>query len=99
MHQRVDAFDEIVDVDVGADGATIAPHLDGATVGSLGHLAADRRRRLLPAAAPGAFGAEAVLEPGDADRDAEPATVRRGNALGVELLPAVLVVGQRRNGV
>ena len=64
-----------------------------------GDFAADGRRRLFASAAPGAFGPVAVLEPGDADLHAVLAAIGHGHALGVELLPAVLVVRIGGNGL
>ena len=92
-----DAVHEVVHVDEVADRGAVAPDLDLAAVGRLGDLARKGGGGLLAAAAPGALGAVAVLEAGDADLHPGGARVGEGHALGVELLPAVVVVG--RGGV
>src|SRR5687767_10208059 len=88
----MDHLDEIVDVDELALGCAVPPDLDSAPIGRLGDLARDRRRRFLATAAPGALRAVAVLEAGDADLHVIASAIRQRYTLGVQLLPAVLVV-------
>ena len=66
-HQPVDALDAVVDVAERARLLAVAPDLDLDVAGQLrdGHLAADRRRRLLAAAVPGAERPEDVVEADD----------------------------------
>src|SRR5207244_13106061 len=96
LGESVDALLHVIDVGVGANGPAVAPHLDRATVRRLGHLAADRGGRLFPPAGPGALRSVAVLEPRDPHLDPVLAAEGERDALGVELFPAVFVVGVRR---
>src|SRR5450759_4066752 len=92
LHQTVNAVHHVVHVGVGADGAPIAPDINGAAILGFRDFAAHGRRRLFAAAAPGAFGPVAVLEPGDPDLDAVLAAIGHGHAFGIEFFPAVLVI-------
>ena len=65
-----------------------------AAVRRFGDLAAEGGGGLLAAARARCPRGRSVLEAGDPDDHAEAAAVGHGHALGVELFPAVLVVGQ-----
>src|SRR5207302_5337602 len=86
LHQLVDAIDHVVHVGVGAHRAAVSPHLDRAAVVDLGHLPADCRWGLLPAALPRALGPVAILEAGNPYLHARMPAVRHRHTLGIELL-------------
>ena len=99
LHQGDDAVHHVVHVGVGAHRGPVAPDLDRAAVRGLRDLAAHRGGSLLAPAPPRPLGPVAVLEAGEADRHLVATAVGHRRALGVELLPAVLVVGQGRVGL
>src|SRR5256885_7819476 len=96
MGQAIDPVNHVIDVRVGTNGLAVTPHLDGAAVAGLGDLAADRGGRLFPPTGPRALGSVAILEPRDPDLHPVLATERERHALGIKLLPPVLVIGVRR---
>src|SRR6266567_3869943 len=96
LGQSMDTLNHVIDIGVGANGRAVTPDLDGGAVAGLGDLAADRGGRLFPPTGPGALGSVAILEPRDPDLHPVLATERERHALGIELFPAVLVVGVRR---
>ena len=94
-------MDAVVDVHEAPGLLAVAPDLDGMRAGELGlgHLAADRRRRLLPAAVVRPVRSVDVVVAGDPRRNAEVLTEVPAHPLAEELLPPVAVLGHRRIGV
>ena len=93
------ALDAVVDVHEAAGLLAVAPDLDLVLAGQLGgdDLAADRGRRLLAAAVPGAVRAVDVVVARDAGGEAEVLAEVAAHALAEQLLPAVAVL--RHGGV
>ena len=94
-------FEAVVDVHEAAGLLAVAPDLDLVSPVSLASidLAADRGRRLLAAAVPGAVRAVDVVEAGHARLEAEVLAEVAAHALAEELLPAVAVFRHRGIGV
>src|SRR5712691_9713564 len=98
-HQPGDALHAVVDVAVGPRLLAIAPHVDHVLLLGEGDLAADGRRRLLATAVVGPERAEDVVEADRPGLEAEVVGVVAAHPLGVELLPAIAVLGAGRVGV
>jgi len=79
--------------------AVVLPANHDAVVGRLRDFPTDRGRCLLSSARPRPLGPITVLKPGDAHGDTVATAVRLQHALGVELFPAILVVGLRGVGI
>ena len=94
MHEEIDALQHIVDIGVGADRRPGSPGLNGPAIFRFGDFSADRGRGLFASASPGAFGAVAILETGDPDLHAVATAVGKGHSFGIELFPAVFVIGE-----
>src|SRR6266511_43574 len=92
LHESSYPVDEIVDVDVRANGTAVTKYLDRAAIVDLCHLSADGSRRLLPAAPPSTEWSVRVLEASYPCLHAEATCIGLQHALGVQLLPSVLVV-------
>src|SRR5207253_7241912 len=91
-HQARAALQALVDVEERSGLLAVAPDLDLATRGRLGHFAAERRRRLFLAVVPGPQRAEDVVEAREAHLHPFVALIGQIDPLAEELLPAVLAV-------
>src|SRR5712692_5874154 len=92
FREPIDAVDHVVHIGIGPNGRPITPHLDGAAVRRLGHLATDGGGRLFSTARPRALWTVTVLESRNPHLDAVLAAKRHSDPLGIELFPPVLVI-------
>ena len=99
LHDAVDALDAVVDVAERPRLLPVAPDLDAAAVLGERHLAAERRRSLLPAAVVRAERPVDVVEPDGAGLHRVLVGVVGAQQLGEQLLPPVGVLGLGRVGV
>ncbi len=97
VNQPADTLQAFIDIEERASLLAVAPDLDLAAVFDFRNLTAECRRRLFPAAPPGAFGAEDVVEAGDPHCDPMVPHVSEVEPLTEQFFPPILAIG--RGGV